>query len=80
MYEMPGIMAWRNAGKELVSGNAVPESTGMTVEDYTKMVTNEKFVLCNSIERGFYQSNAGFYFFNATVCEIFVSFASSKKR
>lgn len=45
VYEMPGIMAWRNAGKELVSGNETPASQGMTEADYRKFVTDKKYVL-----------------------------------
>lgn len=45
VYEMPGIMAWRSAGKELVTGNTAPAKTGMTMDEYNKLVTNEKFVL-----------------------------------
>lgn len=45
VYEMPGIMAWRNAGKPLESGNEGPKKSGMTLDAYNKMVTNEKFVL-----------------------------------
>lgn len=46
IYEMPGMMSWNNAGKPVVTGDAAPVKTiGMTMEDYQKAVTNEKFVL-----------------------------------
>ena len=45
VYEMPGTMAWRNAGKPLESGDASHEKKEMTVDDYNKMVTSDKFVL-----------------------------------
>ena len=42
---MPGIIAWRNAGKPLVTGNTAPAKKGMTLDDYQKFVTDKKFVL-----------------------------------
>ncbi len=45
VYEMAGIMAWRNAGKALETGSSVPPKKGMTVDDYNKFVTDKKYVL-----------------------------------
>jgi hypothetical protein len=45
VYEMPGIIAWRNAGKPLVTGNTAPAKKGMTADDYQKFVTDSKYVL-----------------------------------
>ena len=45
VYEMPGIISWRNAGKPLESRNAAPSKKGMTADDYQKIVTDKKYVL-----------------------------------
>jgi thioredoxin 1 len=45
VYEMPGIISWRNAGKPLVTGNVATIKNGMTADDYQKFVTDSKFVL-----------------------------------
>ncbi|MDZ4667847.1 MAG: thioredoxin domain-containing protein [bacterium] len=46
IYEMPGMMAWLNAGKPVVTGEAAPvKEGGMSMEDYQKAVTNDKMVL-----------------------------------
>ncbi len=46
VYEMPGIISWRNAGKPLVEGNAAPETkSGLSLEAYLQKVNSENFVL-----------------------------------
>jgi thioredoxin len=46
VYEMPGMMAWLSAGKPVVTGAAAPtKASGMSIDDYQKAVTSDKYVL-----------------------------------
>ena len=45
VYEMPGIMAWRNAGKPLETGLAATAKKGMTTDEFNQLVTDKKYVL-----------------------------------
>jgi len=47
VYEMPGVMAWRNAGKELVTGNEAPavKQGGYTEAEFLEKVKSDKYVL-----------------------------------
>jgi len=44
VYEMPGIMAWRNAGKELVT-DSKSTAKSLTTDEYQKLVTSDKYIL-----------------------------------
>ena len=46
VYNMDGgIMKWSSAGKLLANGNASINSTGLSAEDFKKMVSQNKYVL-----------------------------------
>jgi thioredoxin len=55
VYNMQGgILKWKAAGKEVVSGETIAPTTGMSMEEFTKIVTSDKYVLVD---------------FNATWCK-----------
>ncbi|OYU97477.1 MAG: thioredoxin [Bacteroidetes bacterium B1(2017)] len=46
VYEMPGMLAWNSAGKEVVSGQGeAPAKKGLSIDEYQKQVTSDKYVL-----------------------------------
>jgi len=55
VYEMPGMLAWNNAGKEVVMGENAPAAVaGLSLEAYMQKVNSPKYVLVD---------------FNATWCK-----------
>lgn len=45
VYEMPGVMAWRNAGKELTTSNEVSVAKGLSIEAYQQLVTDSSKIV-----------------------------------
>lgn len=47
VYEMPGIIKWRNEGLPLETGNsaATQEATGMSMDAFNKLVAQKEYVL-----------------------------------
>lgn len=46
VYEMQGgILKWKNAGKKLAGKDASSQTEGMSMDDFTKQITNDNYVL-----------------------------------
>src|ERR1039458_2968592 len=46
VYNMDGgIMKWQSAGKPVEKGPSTPSNTGLSMDDYTKLVSGDKYVL-----------------------------------
>lgn len=46
VFEMPGIMKWRNEGLPLETGNAAPQQdAGLSMEEFNKLVAQKEYVL-----------------------------------
>ncbi len=54
VYDIPGIMSWRNDGAELETQSNVAKANGMSVDDFNKLIQSKEFVLID---------------FNATWCK-----------